>query len=132
MFFIIFSFVFLNIFFDIFFSGKKEMKHKLLGIDLDGTLLNKFKKISYQNLDAISEYINMGGIPVITTGRSYISAKKYFDQIADFCQQPMKYLVAFNGAYILETSTNKSIQSLIDSNVVSDILKYANDKKINM
>ena len=47
---------------------------KILFTDLDGTLLNRDKKISSENLEAIDYASRQGNITVISTGRSLSSA----------------------------------------------------------
>ena len=46
---------------------------KLLFTDLDGTLLNRDKRISAEDLEAISRASRQGNITVISTGRSLSS-----------------------------------------------------------
>lgn len=50
--------------------------YKLIAIDLDGTLLNKDKEITVENLNVINKLINKGYEIVIATGRRYYSAKE--------------------------------------------------------
>ena len=50
---------------------------KLLFTDLDGTLLNREKKISSENLKAIERASRQGNITIISTGRSLSSARPY-------------------------------------------------------
>ena len=57
------------------------MNYKLLALDLDGTLLNDNEEISSENLSSIEKAISAGTKVIITTGRSYPSAKKYINQV---------------------------------------------------
>ena len=57
------------------------MNFKLLALDLDGTLLNDNCEISTENLSSIGKAIGAGIKVIITTGRSYPSAKKYINQV---------------------------------------------------
>lgn len=50
--------------------------YRLIAIDLDGTLLDKNKKISKENIDTVNEIIRGGYEVVIATGRRYWSAKE--------------------------------------------------------
>lgn len=105
------------------------MKYKLFGIDLDGTLLSKNKKISTKNLQAINRYINAGGVPVIITGRSFISARTYNKKIEEYTQTKLPYLVGFNGAYIQNLKTNEIIKNTIDKKITSELWDLAIEKK---
>jgi Cof subfamily protein (haloacid dehalogenase superfamily) len=58
------------------------MNFKLLALDLDGTLLNDNCEISPENLVSIEKAIGAGIKVIITTGRSYPSAKKYINQVS--------------------------------------------------
>jgi hydroxymethylpyrimidine pyrophosphatase-like HAD family hydrolase len=97
------------------------MKYKLFGIDLDGTLLSKNKRISNKNLQALSRYINDGGIPVIITGRSFVSSREYVRKIEQYTQSKMPFLVGFNGAYIQNTKTKQITKQVIDKEIVRDL-----------
>ena len=55
---------------------------KLLFTDLDGTLLNRDKRISAEDLEAISRASRQGNITVISTGRSLSSARLYIEELA--------------------------------------------------
>lgn len=57
--------------------------YKLIGIDLDGTLLTDDKYVTEENLEMIHKIIERGYEVVITTGRSYYSAKKLTHCIKD-------------------------------------------------
>lgn len=80
------------------------MKYKLFISDFDGTLGSAPSHIEEQTVKAIKEYEKRGGRFVICTGRSYPSIKMVCD----------KYglgglIVAFQGAYIVESDTNTKI-----------------------
>jgi Cof subfamily protein (haloacid dehalogenase superfamily) len=57
------------------------MNYKLLALDLDGTLLNDNGEISPENLSSIEKARTAGTKVIVTTGRSYPSAKKFIYQI---------------------------------------------------
>lgn len=56
---------------------------KMIGIDLDGTLLNKQNEISIENIEAIRHCIKKGIIVYLVTGRPYSFTKYIARQIAD-------------------------------------------------
>ncbi|MDE6476858.1 MAG: HAD hydrolase family protein [Mycoplasmoidaceae bacterium] len=107
------------------------MKYKVIGIDLDGTLLTKTKRITRKNLNALSAYINRGGIPVIITGRSSVSAKKFFNKIEKHSDKKLRYLACFNGAYIYDQLENKENKKFIFHDVAKQIYDYAVKNKLN-
>ncbi len=106
------------------------MQSKILAIDLDGTLLTKLKKITSKNLDAITNYMNLGGTPVIVTGRSTVSAFGYFHQIEKHANKKLRYLACFNGAYIYDQKLNKSYKNFINESLCRDILSIVKREKL--
>ena len=73
------------------------MNYKLLALDLDGTLLNDSENISSNNISYIDKASRKGIKIIITTGRSYNSAKKYIAHIN--VHDPT---ITFNGAVITD------------------------------
>ncbi|GHU32298.1 hypothetical protein FACS1894166_05330 [Bacilli bacterium] len=108
------------------------MEHRVLAIDLDGTLLSKFKHISKENLMAIKAYVQAGGLPIITTGRSIISAKEYADEINSFTGSSSEYVVAFNGAYIYNAETEKVESHKIPHDLCRTLYDYCKAHKMSM
>lgn len=53
------------------------MKYKLIAIDLDGTLLNDYKKLPKENIDVLRRLHKSGVEIVIATGRRYFQAKEF-------------------------------------------------------
>lgn len=80
--------------------------HKLIAIDLDGTLLDDNKKISKENIDIINEIIIRGYEVVIATGRRYWSAKELTKEID--CHMT---ILANNGNIIRNSFDDKIIIS---------------------
>lgn len=78
---------------------------KILFTDLDGTLLNKEKKISSDDLEAIARASRQGNITVISTGRSLSSARPYIDQLASVQEQC--YAIVYNGGLIYDCRDQK-------------------------
>ncbi len=108
------------------------MKYKIIGIDLDGTLLTKTKKITKDDLEAIKKYINNGGIPTIVTGRSPVSAIKFLQKIESYSKTKLRFLCAFNGAYILDQLENKEYKNFISNDICKELYNYGVQKKISM
>ena len=80
---------------------------KLLFTDLDGTLLNREKKISSENLKAIERASRQGNITIISTGRSLSSARPYIEELASV--QEHCYAVTYNGGLIYDCISRKVI-----------------------
>lgn len=80
------------------------MKYKMVCIDMDGTLLDKNKKISKENKEVIKELHKKGVEIVVTTGRIYNNAAYYSHLLG--VESPV---IAANGAIVREKHTNKVI-----------------------
>lgn len=78
---------------------------KLLFTDLDGTLLNRDKRISAEDLEAISRASRQGNITVISTGRSLSSARPYIEELASV--QNRCYAITYNGGLIYDCTARK-------------------------
>lgn len=78
-------------------------------IDLDGTLLNFFKRVSLKNLKALKNYSIQNNKIIITTGRWPVSGLKFNKKIEDFTKQKNNYLISLNGAYIKDLTTDQII-----------------------
>lgn len=101
------------------------MKYKMICIDMDGTLLNKRKKISLRNKEAIQKAYSMGVEIVITTGRLYNNAA-YFSQLLGV-DSPV---IAGNGAIVMDQRTNDIIyEKEIPINDCNEILNILNKYK---
>lgn len=98
---------------------------KLLFTDLDGTLLNQDKKISSENLEAISRASKQGNLTIISTGRSLSSARPYIEELASV--QARCYAVTYNGGLIYDCTSQKVIyQKTIPLSYVKHIFHQAN------
>ena len=56
-------------------------EYKLIGLDMDGTLLNSKKKITPENMAAIEKAFSQGKEVVLSTGRSVAELREYTDII---------------------------------------------------
>ena len=106
------------------------MQYKLLAVDLDGTLLNKFKKIEKVDLDAIKHFISLGGIVIVSTGRHYAACKKYVTQIEDYTGKPIPYVITLNGAEVYNDKGEVVFTDHISKDVVEGINKILKKNKI--
>lgn len=80
------------------------MKYKLVVLDMDGTLLNSYRKISEENKKAISRLQNSGIKVAIATGRIFTSAIFYARLLG--IEAP---IIACNGAIIKDGHNNKTL-----------------------
>lgn len=106
-------------------------KIKLIGIDLDGTLISKFKKISKKNVLSIKKAIDNGISCAIITGRSIVSSKKIKDELDFKTQSIGRFLVSFNGSSIIDFYENKTYETFIDSKIAKEIYDLALQWKLN-
>jgi len=51
---------------------------KFIGTDLDGTLLNSYSQVPFENADAIRRAVDSGLIYAICSGRTLHSVNKFF------------------------------------------------------
>lgn len=98
---------------------------RLLGIDLDGTLLDENKHISAANKQAIKDAKEKGVTVVITTGRPYGPAvKEFINEIG--CISEDDYLITFNGALIYNVGTNQILsRTVLNGNDLTTLDNYA-------
>ena len=81
--------------------------YKLIAIDLDGTLLNKKKKISERCRSAILQLKDKGKKTILATGRPLYGAMKYMEMLELYDDDD--YIVAFNGALVQNVKTKQII-----------------------
>ncbi|SEN52576.1 Cof-type HAD-IIB family hydrolase [Lihuaxuella thermophila] len=80
------------------------LRYPLLVSDIDGTLLNNDKEISRHNMESISRFCRMGGLFTLATGRSYMEAKRYIEQL-----EPRLPVILCNGAVLYEPASESVI-----------------------
>lgn len=77
---------------------------KLIGLDLDGTLLNEKKELTRRTKSALEQAISEGVHVVISTGRPISGIPKALLEISG-----MKYVITSNGGRILDLETGKVV-----------------------
>lgn len=87
-----------------------EKNKKVLFLDMDGTTLDDEKQISKENLDALRRVTQAGHEVVITTGRTDSSAA-HIRRVYGLNQIGCRYMIAYNGAAILDCETGKLLFS---------------------
>ncbi len=99
---------------------------KLVGIDLDGTLLNPEKKVTSENAKAIEEMEKAGIIVTVFTGRSWISGRDYLENIGGDIPAVFQ-----NGAYIITTKSHEVLKEVyLDANLALQLNDAAKKRGI--
>lgn len=80
---------------------------KILFTDLDGTLLNDERKISYQNKQAVQKALDNNHKVVITTGRPLPSAIQLVEELG--LTEEGCYAITYNGGLIYDCGAKKAI-----------------------
>lgn len=92
---------------------------KLIAIDLDGTLLNKDKKITKENREIINRVIQLGYEVVIATGRRYYSAKELVKELDNHL-----IILANNGNIVRRSEDDHLIfAKFLDMDAYKDIIQ---------
>ncbi|MBU5315698.1 Cof-type HAD-IIB family hydrolase [Clostridium bornimense] len=86
--------------------------------DMDGTLLNKDGSISEKNIEAIKEFISLGGKFTVATGRMKKGVEKFLDRLP--INAPA---IIFNGSSIYDFSKHKEIYAKVLENGVKGYLE---------
>ena len=106
------------------------MVNNLFAIDLDGTLLNAYKKISKSNLDALKHYSDKGGKIIIAPGRSISSARIYVDKIQKYIGKKLEYVITLCGARILDKNEKEIKKCLIPNEISKKIYAKARELRV--
>lgn len=99
---------------------------KYLACDLDGTLLRENQTISRENLEAIVNFKEAGNKFVISTGRNVDSI---YDLFNDYPEIEYDYIVACNGAVVLDNNKDIILNKYIRNDVAQKIIEYFIDKE---
>ncbi len=100
-------------------------------IDLDGTMLNEWGKITPQTYSALENLSKADVGITITTGRWPISSFVLNEKIEKYNQVKNKYLISLNGSLTYDLSSKEIISSIrIDERLFDKLLEIA--KKFKM
>lgn len=105
------------------------MNIKLIAVDLDGTLLNDKQEISVKTKQALQKASRMGIKIVPCSGRPFPGIKEYLDELD--LKDPNQYVVAFNGALVLNSEGRPIVEELLDYNDFIFFEKIAQQLKAN-
>lgn len=98
-------------------------KIKMIGLDLDGTLLNSQKQLSDYSREILESAIAQGVIVLVSTGRPLFGVPEFMREFPG-----MKYMLTANGARILKKEQGweilyENLLSLEDASKVLDVLE---------
>ena len=91
---------------------------RLIGIDVDGTLLNTRAEIPRENIDAIHEAVGAGVHVALVTGRSYPFVRPLADPLP-----PSITLIVSNGAIERDMNGGRRALRLLDRTVARAVLE---------
>lgn len=104
---------------------------KLCAIDLDGTLFDKEKRISEENIKAINDAKANNVKIVIATGRPINGVKPVLELLG--LTTINDYVICYNGAKVYNVGTNETVfESSLDSTDVKTLYSYAKENNIFM
>lgn len=96
-----------------------KIKTRLIGLDLDGTLLTSGKVLTEQTKETLKKAISQGILVMPVTGRPITGIPKELLQI-----EGIQYAVTANGGRIVEVATGKSLyENLVPREIARNILK---------
>jgi Cof subfamily protein (haloacid dehalogenase superfamily) len=90
--------------------------------DMDGTLLDRHRKLSDENIEAINYFINNGGCFGVATGRMERTTVYKFPQLR--INTPS---IFFNGALIYDTNKKECVHSVFMHEGMEPMLQYVFD-----
>ena len=88
-------------------ESEKSMEHKIkmIGLDLDGTVLTEKKELTVRTREAISRALAQGVVVLVATGRPWMGVP---EELRHF--PGMHYALTSNGARIIDTQTDQVIE----------------------
>ena len=101
------------------------MKYELIGLDMDGTMLNSEKKITDGVIKAIKEAIANGKYVSLSSGRALAELTEYREMLKD-----MEYAILESGALVYNLKKDEIISVVtLDEDIVK---KYLKQLKVKM
>ena len=92
-----------------------KIKTRMIGMDLDGTLLKTNKELTPYTKDVLQRAIRQGIIVMLATGRPISGVPK---ELLEF--PGIRYAVTANGARVVDTDSGKAIvEELLPHNTAS-------------
>lgn len=107
-------------------TGNVVMKHKVLVLDIDGTLTNSKKEITPATKQAIQGIMEQGHKVILASGRPTPGMRRYEDELE--LKKYGGYLLSFNGGRIVECSTGEIVyQRIISSAIATELYDFAKE-----
>lgn len=101
--------------------------YKLVAVDLDGTMLNKYGMVTEDTKNTIKETISKGTDVIIASGRPIDSIKEIAKEI-----ESNNYFIAGNGALIYDIKKDKIIyEKFLSKSKVLEIAKICEENSIS-
>ncbi len=102
------------------------MNYKLVGIDLDGTLLNSQHEVDQDTIEAIRECKKKGIKIVLATGRLYRSIRKYIELLELENEQ-----ITLNGAAIINSADHSVFrEKLLPAEYYRQVIRNGKKRRI--
>ena len=92
-------------------------KIKMIGLDLDGTLLTDKKELTVRTREVLAKAIRSGIVVLVATGRPWMGVP---EELREF--PGMNYALTSNGARIIDTRTGNVIEKIKD--IIIECLDY--------
>ncbi len=104
--------------------------YKLIALDIDGTLLNKEKKVTKEVFDAIQAAKEKGVKVVLSTGRPLPGVQELLKELK--LDDEENYVVTFNGGLVQEITTQEVISNIQMTYEDFDFIYNELSKKYNV
>lgn len=102
---------------------------RLIGIDLDGTLLLNSSDVSERNVVAIKSATAQGVTVAIATGRPHVSAETFVERLG---LQDVP-IISFNGALIKRPGQRQELFSRpVPADLAAEVVQYAVDRRMHL
>lgn len=98
---------------------------KLIALDLDNTLLEQNNEIHPHTLSLLKNCSKHGITVVIATGRLYLSAKKYADEIGPHCK-----ILCYNGCLVADNDGTPLFSAELSVGIMRKIISFCKEKNL--
>lgn len=100
---------------------------KLIGLDIDGTLLRSDKSLSQRNKDALHRAMKAGVTVTIATGRAYMATTK----VMEMAEIPAGPAIVFGGAQVVSYPAGEILyEDPIPEPLAREMIAYAQNKGV--
>ncbi len=107
------------------------MNYSLLCLDLDGTLLDKKKRIDTYSIPSLQEFTKQNGQILIATGRHFVTASKYHNEIKQLTNNKCNYLITLDGSAVYkDNELDEKLSIAIDEKIVKEFIALCNKYKL--